>query len=372
MLCAAKRAAVYCLARCGSFALLRFFRTAVFRFPCIGIVCYHHVGDGPDLVSPYATPAAEFGRHVDGLRRRFFVTGTAFIRAVINGKEKLRGDAIVFTFDDGYRDNARNAAPVLERAGVRGTFYVTGQSLTNNAFLWNDRCAMALERLREHRGGPEPTGLPPALSVLVKAFLESRKKTVFRAARDVFDWFYGLPQDERERELSRFPSPAIVPGVGGPRVLMDASEVEALGRAGHEIGAHTVTHSRLSMSGAAQEKEVALSVTGLRALGIPVDTFAYPFGYSRDFDECSVALLKRAGIETAMTAYQGVVAFGCDPLRLPRIPVASWHTVEFIIARFELFSWKLMAERALGRVKVMIRRRKEPHTAYAVSARKAP
>ena len=82
-------------------------------------------------------------------------------------------------------------------------------------------------------------------------------------------------------------------GLGGGR-LMGWAEIEALAAMGHTIGAHGMTHCRLSaLSGADLGREIAASGERLRArLGAPVDWFAYPFG---DIDSVSGAALAAIG-----------------------------------------------------------------------------
>src|SRR5690606_774602 len=62
--------------------------------------------------------------------------------------------------------------------------------------------------------------------------------------------------------------------------LMTWAEVEALSAAGHVIGAHSLTHARLTtLSGDVLRAEILDSGARLEArLDVPVGWFAYPFG----------------------------------------------------------------------------------------------
>lgn len=55
-------------------------------------------------------------------------------------KKNFPGDAVAITFDDGYRDNITDAAPILEKMGFRATFFVTvsyiGGIKTNPKRTW--------------------------------------------------------------------------------------------------------------------------------------------------------------------------------------------------------------------------------------------
>jgi len=87
--------------------------------------------------------------------------------------------------------------------------------------------------------------------------------------------------------------------------LMDESQVREWLAAGHQIGAHTCTHPRLSFLSHDQAKEeIFASKKKLEdRFGLPMDHFAYPFG---DYNETTVELVREAGFKTAVTMHRGV------------------------------------------------------------------
>jgi peptidoglycan/xylan/chitin deacetylase (PgdA/CDA1 family) len=87
--------------------------------------------------------------------------------------------------------------------------------------------------------------------------------------------------------------------------LMDESQVREWLAAGHQIGAHTCTHPRLSFLSLDQAKEeIFASKKKLEdRFGLPMDHFAYPFG---DYNETTVELVREAGFKTACTMHRGV------------------------------------------------------------------
>ena len=87
--------------------------------------------------------------------------------------------------------------------------------------------------------------------------------------------------------------------------LMDESQVREWLAAGHQIGAHTCTHPRLSqLSDAQANEEISASRKKLEdRFGLPVEHFAYPYG---DYNERTVELVRQAGFETAVTMHRGV------------------------------------------------------------------
>jgi peptidoglycan/xylan/chitin deacetylase (PgdA/CDA1 family) len=99
--------------------------------------------------------------------------------------------------------------------------------------------------------------------------------------------------------------------------LMDRTQVQDWLSLGFEIGAHTLTHARLtSIPIAAAKDEIAGSKKKLEDLfGIPVKHFAYPYG---NYSEAIVDLVKEAGFETGCTCDPEVVRYSADPFRLGR------------------------------------------------------
>ena len=134
---------------------------------------------------------------------------------------RLGRPPVMFSFDDGFASNARVAREILEPAGVRAVFFVC----------------------------PSLMDLGPA------AQREAIAQRIFDGKVTADD----LPPDLR---------------------LMTWEEVEALSAAGHVIGAHSLTHTRLTtIDGDALRSEILDSGAKLEArLDVPVGWFAYPFG----------------------------------------------------------------------------------------------
>jgi peptidoglycan/xylan/chitin deacetylase (PgdA/CDA1 family) len=102
--------------------------------------------------------------------------------------------------------------------------------------------------------------------------------------------------------------------------LMSRDQLDQWLAAGMEVGSHSCTHPRLhDLPQDAALYEIAESRAALRnMLGIPIEHFAYPFGY---FSADTVELVRRAGYCSAVTVLPGVSRASDDPLRLPRILV---------------------------------------------------
>jgi peptidoglycan/xylan/chitin deacetylase (PgdA/CDA1 family) len=94
-----------------------------------------------------------------------------------------------------------------------------------------------------------------------------------------------------------------------------------------EIGAHTVSHARISsLSPAAAMAELKGSRERLNErLGIDATHFAFPYGRSEDCGPRDFALARDAGFRTAATTRKGLVRHGQDRFCLPRNTMNGSH-----------------------------------------------
>lgn len=116
--------------------------------------------------------------------------------------------------------------------------------------------------------------------------------------------------------------------------IMDDAQVKDWLGAGHEIGAHTLTHPRLSQISLAQAREeIFASKKKLEdRFGVEIRHFCYPYG---DWNPAVRDLVQAAGYETACTCEPGVNTSATPPLELHRY-MARYQSVSFkaLKARF--------------------------------------
>jgi len=117
--------------------------------------------------------------------------------------------------------------------------------------------------------------------------------------------------------------------------LMSWEELEQWREAGSEVGAHSMTHARLSiLDEGAQREEIIGSVNRLReTLGAPVAAFAYPFGSLLDYDETSMRLVQEAGCSCAVSNRYGIVDDADGRWQLRRIWIDATDTRASFIAK---------------------------------------
>ena len=100
------------------------------------VVVFHRVQDEFDPTGLSVSTAA-FADHCAFFKRHFRVASLSEIVDRLH-----RGDRVdrhlAITFDDGYRDNFVNAAPVLERLGLPATFFIVSEWIGSSVVPWWD------------------------------------------------------------------------------------------------------------------------------------------------------------------------------------------------------------------------------------------
>jgi peptidoglycan/xylan/chitin deacetylase (PgdA/CDA1 family) len=101
----------------------------------IPVLMYHRIAeDGPAALAPYRIAPADFEHQLRFLRRRGFrsVTPDEWDSAARRGGA-MRGRPILLTFDDGYRDFAGTAWPILRRNGFSAHVFVVTDKVGGRA-----------------------------------------------------------------------------------------------------------------------------------------------------------------------------------------------------------------------------------------------
>ncbi|MCJ2035003.1 polysaccharide deacetylase family protein [Methylobacterium sp. J-068] len=291
------------------------------------ILTFHHVH--PDAPGPYApngllTITPDFLDRTLGLvrARGFEIIGLdALPGRLSNGGPPF----VVLTFDDGYRDNATHAAPVLRRHGAPWTLFVTSDFILGRGRLWWLELERAIRRLDRVRiaDGTGTIDLPARDAAEKSHAFE----TVYRTLR-------AGPEARLLSAIADLCAEAgIAPGTLAAELCLTGAELRALGRdPSVTFGAHTISHPMLAKHDAATaQREI---VEGRRRieveLGRPVNHLSYPVGDptsagGREFD-----IARAAGFATAVTTRPGhLFAAHAEHLHaLPRVSVNGHHQTE--------------------------------------------
>jgi peptidoglycan/xylan/chitin deacetylase (PgdA/CDA1 family) len=303
---------------------------------CLSILIYHRVVPEPDPLVPDQVCASEFDSQLAALRRWFTVLplreATARLR---DGALPTRAASV--TFDDGYRDNATVALPILRRHGIQATFFVATGFLDGGR-MWNDTVIETIRRARGDKLDARCIGLEP-LSIASMPLRHQAIEKVLGALKY-------LPSDERQKRVDELAAQA--PSALPSDLMMSTDQVRSLHSGGMEIGAHTVTHPILAQIDPARaEREIQDGKRRLEAItGKPIALFAYPNGKPvRDYGSEHVGMVKKLGFQAAVSTAWGAAHPASDPFQLPRFTPWDKMPARFAL-RLLLNTFRTRAERA--------------------------
>jgi peptidoglycan/xylan/chitin deacetylase (PgdA/CDA1 family) len=246
---------------------------------------------------------------------------------------RVKSLTIAVTFDDGYADNFLNALPILEEVGIPATFFVsTGNLDTEYEYWWDELERIILGDLH----------LPENFSLDDNGLARRWLTDNFAAREEFYAEFQPLMKNlvvERREEWLELLRQWSGAGVAGRRDYraMTREELQHLARSKWvTVGAHSVTHSRLSaLSEHQQSKEIYSSKSQLESmLGKTITTFSYPYGRKDDYNQISVRLCREAGFLKAASNFAGFAYHWTDALQIPRYLVRNWD-VETFAARLK-------------------------------------
>jgi glycosyltransferase involved in cell wall biosynthesis/peptidoglycan/xylan/chitin deacetylase (PgdA/CDA1 family) len=295
-------------------------RRALSKPGTLHVLGYHRVAPqttdstlDPTLLS--ATPRA-FDAQMRFLRRELVPVDIDTVLGALRGEVDLPPGAVHVTFDDGYRDVAVHAAPVLRRHGIPATLFVpTSYPDAADVDFWWDRLHRALAN-SSLAVLATPAGTYP---------LDGRLTSVARATAAIAAHVKSRPHVEAMALIDE-----IVEAAGGTErmnAVLGWDRLAELGASGITVAPHSRSHAALDRIPAAQlSEEVCGSLRDVEdRLGSSPPVFAYPTGQT---SPDVLAALRCAGYAAAFTTESGPNRLPiASPLLLRRIDVYRRITV---------------------------------------------
>ena len=309
------------------------------------ILLYHRVTDLNSDPWSLAVSPEHFAEQLEVIRQYARpLRLEELVQHLLNGE--LPDRSVIVTFDDGYADNLHIAKPLLERYEVPATVFVTTGYIGHEREFWWDE----LDRLLL-----QPGTLPESLCLEVNEStyqweLDEAARYSEDAARRYRNWrvwedaptarqslyvslwelLRPLVEGERRQVLDELRTWAGTESANGPTYspLSLEEAVELTQGELVEVGAHTVTHPKLStLSVASQRNEILESKARLEELlNRSVTSFSYPYG-SKSAE--TVAIVREARFACACSTHADLVRPSKRRFRLPRVHVPDWDREEF-------------------------------------------
>jgi peptidoglycan/xylan/chitin deacetylase (PgdA/CDA1 family) len=255
---------------------------------------------------------------------------------------------VSITFDDGYVDNLKTAAPLLDRFAIPATmFLTTGYFSAGREYWWDelDRLILGSSALpetliiqssgRSHRW---------RCNSCTSCTSNQHSDSFWRAwepppgprqelYRSLYEFLICLSLEEKYSVLDQIRRLAAAAEESRPgyRTVSDTEARELSTNRYIEIGAHTITHPVLSsLPVSEQRNEIESSKAALeRIVGKPVTSFAYPYGKRFHYSKATTSLVRDCGFVCGCSNFWGVVTTRTKRFELPRIQVLDWGPEKF-------------------------------------------
>lgn len=210
-------------------------------------------------------------------------------------------NTVALTFDDGYDNNLRVAAPILADHGMPASVYLATDHIGTQRWIWTDR----IERAFDQTSCTQLTLDDGA--VLSLASLDERRQALHATKRQL----KLLSVADRDLALDRLCEQLGVTDTEpyDDYRFLDWTQARQLADAGFEVGAHTVHHAILSrLPDDEAAREILHSRDAVAAnVGACCPVFCYPNGKPED--------ITPAVIDTCRAHFTGALATTRGPAR---------------------------------------------------------
>lgn len=322
----------------------------------VTIVMYHYVRDLARSRYPKirGLDLAHFREQLAYIRKHYTVITAESLVAAVKHREagghwELPRNSLLLTFDDGFSEHFRNVFPLLDEAGVQGSFFAPASAVIGRRVLDVNkihfimasvpgiRSVIAdmydlLDRYRTEYALPDneqlylqhanATRLDTADVIFVKRLLQAALPVPLRARilAELFARYVTVDEAAFAEEL-----------------YAGLDELRCMSRHGMYIGSHGDTHQWLEhLTPAEQEVEVDRSLELLRYVGTPLDAWVmcYPYGSA---NTSLVEILRARGCALGLTTRVGISHASENPMLLSRLDTNDLPTQ----ANAAISSWTL-------------------------------
>jgi peptidoglycan/xylan/chitin deacetylase (PgdA/CDA1 family) len=296
------------------------------------IVTYHYLRDPKATSYPgiYPMAVAAFSAQVDDLARRYHIATPDEAEGFLLGRGSLPRDSVLFTFDDGLREQGAATRDVLDARGIKAVFFITSRPLV-------ERRPLMVHKVHWLRAHTEPERFRAEFDLHLpaewaadrageNAKREASEQYVYDTPTDAMFKYrlnFLLPHDVVDRATAAMlRARNIDERVFCSDLYLDGEELRALAANGHAIGAHGHSHAPLSrLVGRALDDDVKRNVECLTGiLGAAPRWLSYPNGRQWALPRDPGALCARHGLALGVTLQVGWnTPAGQDPALVKRI-----------------------------------------------------
>lgn len=295
----------------------------IVKGPCLNIFIFHRVLTEHDPILPDEPTVEQFDAIIHWIKQDFdvFTLGDALRKLKTSPCHR---PLAALTFDDGYADNYLNAMPILQRHGVKGTFFIATGYLDGGC-MWNDKI---IESVRNAKAQLDLRSLG-----LDSYEITSETQRV-NTLNELLKTAKYLPHEKRDQLADAIAdaTQTIIP----TNLMMTTEQLLEMESAGMEIGAHTQNHPILSKTNSKYARlDIKLGKIDLeKKLKFPIELFAYPNGKLHiDYTDEHAKIVLDLGFKGSVSTNHGSTNKNTNIFHLPRFTPWQRNKLQF---RFSL------------------------------------
>lgn len=292
-------------------------------FSKLKILCYHGVtnsiSQGIENFSGKHIQQEVFYKQIDFLKKNCSILSMDEVVEISMLKKTWPKNPVALTFDDGFKNNASIAAPILKNLDVPATFYICPGMIGGDEIFWVDKVEACINLTKEK-------SLTIDLNGSVEFFLESHQSRI-NAVQKIKNFCKSVNQHQKDTIISELIYKSnINPGYSHAENyhIMNWDEVSFLNKSNlFIIGGHSNKHEIFTKQNRDEVyQNIKNSLDTLHSkLGQPIKHYSYPEGQSNHFDKFVVQQLKQFNIQCCPSSIEGSNEPSADLFHLRRYMV---------------------------------------------------
>jgi peptidoglycan/xylan/chitin deacetylase (PgdA/CDA1 family) len=263
----------------------------------------------------------EFIKVLDDLSKKGNCISLDQLRYNIENKKNFKDYSYSITFDDGFYNNYKIAAPILKKKKLYATFYLTTSFIEKNETSWMDKIEHMIEKVKTKK----------IINVFNKKFkIDNNKKTKINFLNSIRYFAKKNNIDFNKLVLDIKKQLDFNYKINNLNNILDKkmnwNQVRKLNQCKYfTVGGHTVNHPILSfLSNMKAKKEIYNSINTIKKnTKIKIKHYSYPEGLKHTYGKREIKLLKNKGIKICPSAEFGFNNKSTDLFNLKRIFVNS-------------------------------------------------
>jgi peptidoglycan/xylan/chitin deacetylase (PgdA/CDA1 family) len=302
----------------------------------VTIIMYHYVRDLPHTRYPEINglKVSEFENQLNYLNKHFtFITVEQCMDVMYEKSLTFPDNAVLLTFDDGYKEHFTEVFPILNRRGIQGAFFPPSQAILEHKMLDVNKIHFILATAKNIKKLVEDTH---TIILKLSDKYQLNKPEYYR--NKLRDSHHRYDSAEivyikrlLQREIPETPRAIILDTlfekylninekVFAKELYMSSDQIKCMHRNGMHIGGHGYSHQWLNtLSSEDQEREIKKTVEFLNYIGVNTErwTMCYPYGA---YNQKTIDLLKTNNCTLGLTTQVGTATLtNIKAYTLPRM-----------------------------------------------------